>query len=238
MSAPNDLSFLPDDYLVRKAHRRTNVIGGILSVVVVAAIGTAFSLADRSVRALEDQYAALEKQCAEAAVRIEQAEQMQSKERQVVRQAELAASLVEKMPRGNVLASITNMMPQGVSLLDLTLQSSKRSTAPAPAAMTAFEKKKAAIETSKKSSAEPSVFDVTIKLVGIAGTDLEIAQFIRKLSEHEYFRDVNLVVIDELVQDDDRLRKFQIEMMINPFAVVKPVVAEAPKVESATIDIH
>jgi hypothetical protein len=37
MAAPNELSFLPDDYLERKARRRANALCASLSVIVMGA---------------------------------------------------------------------------------------------------------------------------------------------------------------------------------------------------------
>ena len=35
MSAPNQVSFLPDDYLARKAQQRTNIICAMLFLIVI-----------------------------------------------------------------------------------------------------------------------------------------------------------------------------------------------------------
>ncbi len=58
---------------------------------------------------------------------------------------ELAATLLEKVPRSNLLAEFTNSLPPGVSLIDLALESRERA-APPQRAQTAFEQKKAALE--------------------------------------------------------------------------------------------
>ena len=60
------------------------------------------------------------------AQRIRQADMMQEKQRTMARQAELAASLLEKVPRSFILAEITNAMPPGVSLIDFNLESKLR----------------------------------------------------------------------------------------------------------------
>ena len=51
-----------------------------------------------------------------------QVQQMQEKQRTMAHQAELTASLLEKVPRSFILAEITNGMPGGVSLLDFQLE--------------------------------------------------------------------------------------------------------------------
>ena len=49
----NQLSFLPDDYLERKAQRRANVLCAGLAVVVIATVGAAFSVTERMNRKVD-----------------------------------------------------------------------------------------------------------------------------------------------------------------------------------------
>src|SRR5439155_22513257 len=129
MNAPNELSFLPDDYLERKRQRRTNVICAVLFGVVMLTIGGTFSFSERSLRSIEKEHAAIETEYADAARRIEQVQQLLSKQRTMARQAEITASLLEKVPRSNVLAEVTNALPSGVSLTDFILESKKHQAA-------------------------------------------------------------------------------------------------------------
>lgn len=230
MSSPSQLSFLPDDYLARKAQRRANVVCAGLFVVVMGAMGTAFTLSERSVREVERKHAEVDQQYADAARRIEQVRKMQDKQRQMAQQAELTASLLEKVPRTFVLAEITNSLPSGVSLLDFALDAKRRNAPPpTPAAKTIFEQKQQEIEKEKaaKKAAEqqvrPRVYDVTMKLTGIADTDVQVAQFISKLNRSPLFKDVNLLISDQFDRDGQKLRKFQIELMLVPDADVSSV---------------
>jgi Tfp pilus assembly protein PilN len=117
MSAPSQLSFLPDDYLKRKAQRRANAICAVLFMAIMVAIGGTFTFSERSLRTIEAQDASVEAQYADAANKLEQVQQMQAKQRQMAQQAELASALLEKVPRSRVLAELTNTLPAGVSLL-------------------------------------------------------------------------------------------------------------------------
>lgn len=226
MTSPNQLSFLPDDYLSRKAQRRTTVICALLTIIVMGAVGSAFAFTERSMREFEKQHAQIEKQYADAARRIEQVQQMQEKQRKMARQAELTASLLEKVPRTFILAEITNSMPVGVWLLDMSLDSKRRAPAAAKS-KTLFEQKKAAAEAKKGATppteaAEVKVYDVHLKITGVAITDVEVAQFISKLSQSSVLQDVNLIISEEFVQEDNKVRRFQIEMILDPDAQVQP----------------
>ncbi|MCS7032631.1 MAG: PilN domain-containing protein [Phycisphaerae bacterium] len=224
MNVSNQLSFLPEDYLERKAQRRSNLICAGLFVVVMVAIGAAFTISERAVRQIEAEHAAVEREYAEAARRIQQVQRMQEKQRQMAQQAELTASLLEKVPRTFLLAELTNALPAGVSLIDFTLESKRRIVAPPPA-KTAFEQRRARREEEKKEDPglQPRVYDVNMKLTGMAETDVQVAQYISRLNRSPLFRDVNLIISDQFERDGRTLRKFQIELTLMPDVDVSQV---------------
>jgi len=232
MTSPNQLSFLPDDYLHRKVQRRSNVICAALFVVVMTAIGTAFTYSERTVKAVERQHAQVEEEYTDAARRIQQVQRMQDKQRRMAQQAELTASLLEKVPRTFILAELTNSLPSGVSLLDFALES-KRNIVSVAAAKTIYEQRKQEIDREKAAEAkakdpslQPRVYEVTMKLTGIADTDVQVAQYITKLNRSPLLKDVNLVISDQFKPDqkaDRSMRKFQIELTLVADADVSQV---------------
>ena len=225
MAVPNELSFLPDDYLERKQRRRTNAICAVLFCIVIGAIGSAFWVTEKSMRELDQQAASVDQQYTEAAKRIQQFQELQEKQRTMAHQAELTASLLEKIPRSFVLAEITNGLPPGISLLDLSLDAKVAQSGSAP--KTAFDIRKAEIDASKGlaglASAQPRVYDVTLRATGVAETDVQVAGFITKLNKSPLLKDVNLLYTDEYApgqKQGPKLRKFQIEMSLNNDATI------------------
>jgi Tfp pilus assembly protein PilN len=217
MTSSNDLSFLPDDYLKRKAQRRSNVVCASLFLVVMVAIGTAFHFTQASMAGLELQHSAVVKQYAEAAKRIEQVKLLQQRQRTMAEQAELSQSLLEKAPRSYLLAQITNSMPAGVSLLDLQMTSKRKAAPVAP--QTQFQKHgKSLKDKDATPPPQPQTYDVHLELTGVAGTDVQVAQFMGKLLQCRLLQDVNLAYSQEFKQNNQMLRKFEIEMMLNPDA--------------------
>lgn len=230
-NSPGELSFLPEDYLERKARRRANLLCGALSVVVMGTVGAAFAMSERSMRGLDARLAQVDQQYNEATVKIAQVQKLHAAQKQIVQHAELAETLVEKVPRSNILAELTNGLPPGTSLLEFSLDSVQRSAPPPPQGsaqgQTAADPKKAA---------SPGV-DVKIRLTGIADNDVQVAQFISKLNRSPLFKDVNLLISDSFQQDKATLRRFQIEMVLNPEAEIRdtpPATPAAPKSAEAS----
>jgi Tfp pilus assembly protein PilN len=225
MAAPNELSFLPDDYLERKGRRRANAVCAALSVVVMGAIASAFWLTERTMSDVEARAAKVDAAFTEAARSIEQVNKMKAQQRKIVHQAELAASLVEKVPRSNILAAFTNALPPGTSLLDLSLESRVKAAPVAPVDPRANKKKNNNNGGKDPNAAPPPPapvqYDVHIKLTGIADSDVQVAEFMSKLTACPLVKDVNLVITDVFKQSDREMRKFQIEMVQHPQAEVK-----------------
>src|SRR5436309_15856953 len=150
MASPNQLSFLPEDYMEKKLRRRTNAIMGTLFLVVVSAIGGTLFWKEQMTRDLMKQKTALDSKMGDAARPIEQFKAMQDKQRMLAHQAELTASLLERVPRSYLLAEITNGIPGGVSLLDFQMDSRIRVTPTLATPKTAFEQRRAEVDSSAK----------------------------------------------------------------------------------------
>src|SRR5207248_2116869 len=158
----------------------------------------------KSLRAAEKEHQEVSKQYAEAATRIEQERQMQEKQLKMNNQAELTASLLEKVPRSVLLAELTNAKPAGVSFLDVILDSklSQNSAASSAGGKTQFEMKRAAMDAAAAGGAktiaapQAKVYDVTVKVTGICDNDIQVSQFMEKLNHSKLVRDVNLLISD------------------------------------------
>jgi hypothetical protein len=247
MSSPNQLSFLPDDYLEVKRQRRTNVICATLFLVIMSGIIGVFTKFEKDLRAAEKEHEDTVKEYAEAATKIQQHNQMKEKYQRLNSQAELTASLVEKVPRSRLLADLTNAKPAGVSFKEVSLDSKLRSSSSSnnsAAGKSQFELKRAAMEAAN-GAAKPAApvpqaknYDVTVKVTGRADNDVQVAQFMARLNQSELVQDVNLVVSDEEVVNETRMRQFQIEMQINPNAEVLAAPVRAnPRQQSTAVEL-
>jgi hypothetical protein len=140
-----------------------------------------------------------------------------------------------------------------VSLLDLTLESKLRvAKGDADAApQSAFEQKKAKLEAARKAKKgakdgaveekpkeKPKAYDVTLKVTGVADTDVQVAQFMTRLNASRLLKDVNLVVSDVFDQDGVVMRRFQVEMTLNPNAEVREDSPEnIPPSQTAAVEL-
>lgn len=214
----DNMSFLPEDYIEKKAVRRTNIVCMVLFVVVMGGVAGWYfvnSIQQSEVRELQKQ---VNTRFEEAAQRLEQLEELQAHKQKMLQKAQVTSVLVERVPRSLVLAELINHMPIQLSLTDLDMDTTTLRTAPRP--RTALQREKSKLDRRKKLEEEEFVVEVpqtevNLSLVGIAPTDVEIAQFMTALSRHELFYDVSLQFAEQVKVEEQEVRKFRIVMKID-----------------------
>jgi hypothetical protein len=92
-----------------------------------------------------------------------------------------------------------------------------------------LEKARRAQEGLPPEAIKPAVVDTAFDLVGIAPTDAEVAQYMNALQKSDLLSDVNLLFSEEWVkpgedkEKGEKLRRFHVEMKINPNADLRGV---------------
>jgi Tfp pilus assembly protein PilN len=130
----NNDSFLPEDYLVQRAERRTNIISlSLFGIVMVAVIG-AFFVTNRQATMVKQHQESINDQYQQAGIQIQELTQLESQREEMLNKAELAAALVERVPRSILMAELINRMPERLALLDFEMKSEKAKAPNSPPA--------------------------------------------------------------------------------------------------------
>ncbi len=238
----HNASFLPEDYLAQKAERRTNLICLTLFVVVMVAVFGAFLVTNRQWSQIRASKEYIDAQYRDAAVRIEELTELESQREQMLHKAELAAALVERVPRSVLLAELINRMPDRMSLLEFDLKSTlikkiretdrpRRSKRRGP--RRARTRKDASIESEK---IEAPRYKVELTLVGTAPTDLEVSRYMSELNAYKLLRAVTLKYSEEKEFDGRTMRKFQINLQLEPGADVRMLDAPTEPIKDPMSD--
>ncbi len=220
--ADQELSFLPEDYVERRMEHRTNLICITLFVVVLGAVVGGYFVTTRQRAEIRSQQEQVNKSYAEAARRLEQLQELEQRKDQMLRKAQVTATLVEPVPRTFLLADLINRMPPTLSLFDLEMHS-KVIRVPRPVVV----KKSAMANAGGKKADEkpqeepPPRFEVTMAMTGVAPTDVQVAQYMSSLSRSPLLSEVNLVFSEENKIEDQIMRRFKIEMTLNQTADVR-----------------
>ena len=222
-------SFLPEDYLAKKAERRTNFICLVLFVVVMIGVFLAFMFTNQRYTEVKNRQALINTDYHEAAEEIKLFQELDEQKQEMVHKAELVAALVEPVPRSNILSEVVNRMPDRLSLVGFTLESEKLK--PILPVRDSDNKKTGSLKgperaKTKEEAAEenqrvlPPRYRTKMTLTGVAPTDQEVARYLAELNACPLLTDVILKYSEEKEFDGQILREFKFDMKLAPDADV------------------
>jgi Tfp pilus assembly protein PilN len=215
----SNINFVPDDYIQSNESRRANLMCLILFSVVMAALGGSFVTIKIRQRACGGQESLVNARMAKMEESIKQFEDLQTRRQEMMRTALMTAELLEPIPRSVLLASLTNTLPPGVSLIKLDLmqkQGQSRAHADKTPKTTKYQaaQGKSAAEPDMKASPEKTVL-IQMDIEGIAPSDLQVAAYIEHLGSSTLLEDVALVESKEKKIEDTAFRQFKLTAMLN-----------------------
>lgn len=208
------INFVPTDYIEQRQSSRANILYLMLLMAMIGAIGITFGFIKVRQRAVEADMAAVNARMAQAQEQITQLEELKVKGKAMLKTMVMTAELLEPVPRSIILASLTNSMPSGVSLLDFNLVEKETKPATKPAAKPAAKKPgaKAAVPVEEP---ERKV-ETSLELMGIAPSDIEVASYIARLSGSILLDQVELIESKEQVIDEVKFRAFKLKAILKP----------------------
>lgn len=212
-----NINFVPDDYVQSNESRKTNLMYLVLFGVVMIALCSSFMTIKIRQRACSIKEKLVTTKMAKIQETIKQFEELQAKRGAMMRTALTTAELLEPVPRSVLLASLTNNLPQGVSLLKLSLVQKEpklTSRVASTSKYQAAQEKKAAAAQDNVVSRE-KLLETHIDIEGIAPSDLQVAAYIEWLSKSSLMDNVSLVESKEhKVEDNTTFRRFKLTAML------------------------
>ncbi|MBX3385314.1 MAG: PilN domain-containing protein [Phycisphaeraceae bacterium] len=225
-------SFLPEEYLHRKAEIRSIVISFGLFCVVITGIVGAFFVTNRQWATVKTRQEEINRAYAVETAKIEQLKELERQKSEMIDKAEVTTALIEKVPRSIMLAEIINRMPKELTLTSLQLKSTRldakpvkidrRPTATGSSAATnrarATRPARAGTQQQAADPPKPRVrppsYDFKLEMIGLAATDDEIADYQTALKACPLLRNVELIYTSAVRVDDVPMRKFRLEASI------------------------
>lgn len=212
------INFVPDDYVQQRRASRANVLYLMLLLAMLGAIGITFGFIKMRQRAVQAELVQLNERMSKAQQQIAQLEELKEKSKTMMKTMVVTAELLEPVPRSIILASLTNNLPSGVSLLEFGLEEKETQvfkSAPKSTSKSQYKNKSAAATV--KTETEPQKKVATnINIRGIAPSDIQVAGFIAHLSNSILFDQVSLVESKEVEIEKIKYREFRLNAMIKP----------------------
>ena len=208
----SNVNLVPDDYIQNNESRRTNLMYVFLFVLVMSGLTGCFLTIKVRQKACQSQEKMVNEKMAKAQLAITEFDKLQAKRKIMMKTALMTAELIEPVPRSILLASLTNDLPKGASLVRLSLEQKE------PKAVVANAKPESKFEaTANKKAAVVSseqLLDTNIDIEGVAPSDIQVATYIKRLTDSMLFDNVALVESKEWKLDDVSFRQFKLKTML------------------------
>lgn len=217
-------SFLPEDYLVKKAERRSVLISLFLFVVVALGVVGAFLVTNRQWNGVRTRQEEINREYAIETAKIDQLKQLEQQKSEMLQKAEITTALIEKVPRSIMLAELINRMPKQMTMTELNMKSTRVVEAAKPVpqnqlgTVTAQSLAAQGPKPVEPPKPMPPKFVFKIELTGLSASDDDIADYHSALLQCPLLDQVEMLSSVEIIVDEVSMRKFRIDATIKASA--------------------
>jgi len=208
-----NIDFLPERIKVQRARRKRLIrVGYLLAVCVGALVLLGFSRQER-VKAAQAELALLSERSGNVRRQLATLDFLQAQHADLLVKKRIDEELGSRVDALDVLAELGRMMPEGIAITSLNLEAV---AVPAPAvgqAKTSASARPAPAGNAPRAK-ETLVNRVRLDLVGLAPTDVDVANFIGQLSASPLFEDVNMGYAKNTRIKDRSAREFKVSCFV------------------------
>lgn len=208
-----NINFVPDDYVQNNESRRANLLCFVLFTLVMTALVGSFFIIKIRQRTFSAKEKLVNEKIAKTQEAINQFEHLQLKRKEMMKAALTTAELIEPIPRSVLLASLTNNLPQGVSLLKLSLLQKQPKQTKVAVTTNKYEAAQADKEELLEKISPEKLLETHIEIEGMAPSDLQVASYMEQLNTSTLFDNVALVESKEHKIQDTTFRQFKLTAM-------------------------
>ncbi len=199
-----ELEFLPEWY--PELHRRRRLLFLQIWATLVLAGGLAFwlFLVNRNGASAERNLTELQVKIVRSDERLEKMEKLRQLKDQLQQQAQIQAKLGVHVESARLLSKVAALMPPSMSLLDIGLETEEIATTLSPLAQAAL----------KDPKNPPLERRLKTRLIGVAPTDVDVANFITELTKVPFFDHVSMDYIRDRHDGKYVMREFQLTFSV------------------------
>lgn len=212
----SQINFLPESYLREKRRQNRVMRESMLIAVVALLIIVWYAGTQTRVVSLENLVQAKQQEVQSIASQQTEMAKLDQERSVLMQQLQLERELSQPINHTAVVATLAHIMPRSMALTDMSIQM----PAPVPSPrIKVSDKSKTSGRNDNRSVAKapagpPPVMRVSV--VGLASRDMEIADFVGRLTDHALFGNVKMVFSRSVELKDKMVmaREFRVEMDI------------------------
>lgn len=199
-----EMEFVPDWYPRLRLRQRRIFLQAWMTIVVICGLGLWMFLASGNVRLEEQSLVGIRNELAKTASDLKKLDDLLDLQKQLRHKKEIIASLGLHVETTRLLDSLNTAMPAEMSLLDLSLEVEERIKPVSNLVKAAGQKKDDLIERRLK-----------VKMLGVAPTDVDVADFLARLSNVPFFEQVTPTYARDRSESGHLMREFEVTFSVN-----------------------
>jgi hypothetical protein len=214
-----ELNFLPRSFVEARRRRQILRLQSLLIGAVLVALAVMFASSNAVLGRVEAESLGARRTEELLGRQMVAMQQLKRKQADLLRQQEIQRRLGNWVPRSSVLLLITRLLPQGVGLLDLTMNP-KNAAADRRPELGLNERGPDVRSKGRTRGSEAGdgavEQDVVTEVVftGVAASDVHIARVVADMEAHKAFTNVRLVYSKHRLVDERILREFQVRCQL------------------------
>jgi hypothetical protein len=199
-----ELEFLPGWYPQLRRRRSLVKIQGWVLVAMIVGLSLWAILVGRAVRKDEAKLVQLDAALSESRAELEQLDELLALEKQLGKQEQIMAKVGSHVEAARLLATLDEVMPPEMALVDLSFDTEDRVVQPATPTGSRF--------TRAAANAAPPVIDrrLKVRLVAVAPTDVDLANFLARLTGKPFFEAVAMTYARDRSEQGHLMREFEV----------------------------
>ncbi|MEA2708335.1 MAG: type pilus assembly protein PilN [Phycisphaerales bacterium] len=197
-----EVEFLPDWYPKVRKRRRSVALQAWVTLILLSGLGLWMLLVQRNVHAREIEIAALHSDLDQSENELARLEDLLQLQRQLGQQDQIFLKIGRPVETTRIITTLEQMMPADMALLDLTLETEEpaRGGNGSGGGLSARAQREKGHESPK----------LRFRMHGVAPTDMDLGEFLAKLTGRPFFKNVELMYSHERQDRGHVMREFEV----------------------------
>jgi Tfp pilus assembly protein PilN len=200
-----ELEFLPDWYPKVRQRRRLMALQAWITLILISGLGLWMLLVQRNVHAREVELAGLRTDLDQSESDVAKLEDLLQLQRQLGQQDQIFVKIGRPVETTRLITTLEQMMPHDMALLDLSLETEEAAAplAPRPGGGLAGR-------AQRENRGEQQAAKLRFRMHGVAPTDMDLGEFLAKLTGKPFFKNVELAYSHERQDRGHVMREFEV----------------------------
>jgi hypothetical protein len=198
-----ELEFLPEWYPKVRQRRRMVALQAWITLILLCGLGLWMLLVQRNVQAREIQLASLRTDLDQSETELQRLEDLLQLQRQLGQQDAIFMKIGRPVESTRVITTLEQMMPKDMALLDLWIDTEE---APKPQNV----RSGGLAARAKQENKDQPESKLRFRMHGVAPTDVDLAEFLAKLTARPFFKNCELLYSHERQDRGHVMREFEV----------------------------